>query len=374
MSRPIGTRVNVDIREGNYHPPVWLEMLKSAWVSAKANAGRLALGAVILLLLGVALAQAARLETYYSDWSLRYNTPVSGQTANAARKYAVDNPEDSFWPTFWKERTLTLKSDLAEASARCLLYSGEGDLVWPAQFLSGGWPGATDEAGCTISTALAWRLWGSSEVLDKTLEIDGKTYTVRGVFEDDAELCMLSVGDTGSEDGWQAVELRGQSDTQAPDVETFAMNSGLGAPGTTLAAGGIAGMGKFIALLPLILIALLLVARWLYAVVKNYPTFIKIVAFLLCLLFAMYLPGLLNLLPAWVIPSEWSDFSHWLGLWEQLASAFRSLLSIAPSMRDVAAKQALILLSGCTLVGCPLAGWLTLGGRRSGIDTKRYPD
>lgn len=337
--------------------------LRAVWPSVKANAGRLALGAVILLLWGLAMAQAAQLESLYTGWSLRYNTPITGQSASAARRYAVDNPEDGFWPTFWREETRTLKSDLGEAPARCLLYSGAGELVWPAQFMAGSWPGATDEAGCVVSTALAWRLWGSSEVLDKTMEIDGKTCHVRGIFEDETELCMLGVGDAGSKNGWQAVELQSLPDTQAADAEAFAVGSGLSTPGTTLPAGGIAGMGRFIALLPLVLIGLLLVARWLHSVVKNYPVFVKAIVFLLSLLFAAYLPGLLNLLPAWVIPSEWSDFLHWLGLWDQLVSAFRALLSIAPSLRDVAAKQALIALCALTLVGCPLALWLALGRR-----------
>ena len=71
-------------------------------------------------------------------------------------------------------------------------FNGEGSLCYPARFISGGYPGSEDTSGCATSTALAWQLFGSNDVVGQSLEWEGISLTVRGVFkENDGCFCEV---------------------------------------------------------------------------------------------------------------------------------------------------------------------------------------
>lgn len=324
----------------------------------KANALSLVLGCVILGLLIVCGLQLTRLAGCTAGWSLRYPGGISAQAAAAARHHAAENPEDSLWPTFWREDTLSLKNELAQSTSRGLWYSGEGALVWPARFVRGGWPGATDTAGCVVSKALAWQLFGSYDVIGKSVDIDGKPCFVRGVFEGDSPLCLLPTSDDSTDIAWQGVEFRAEDGVQKSDVETFARASGLGEAGSILSGDALFSLGLWLVLLPLLLPALWLLCRWVLRLTKSYPAPAKILLVLLLLVLALCLPQLLGLLPVWVIPSRWSDFSHWAALWGRFSAFIDVLIGMAPALRDVAMKRCLLALLACGCMLGPLCFWL----------------
>ena len=303
----------------------------------------------------------------YASISLRYETPFSGQTAYQARQYSIEHSEDkAFWLTFWHETKLLFESEFNSVSAACILFSGDAALVWPAKYLDGTAPGVTDGSGCSVSSALAWALWGSSDVVGKTVDIGDETRFVRGVFESEDELALLSVRDEVRSQSFSAVELSGgPADPTRSDVISFARSSGLGAPDSVL-MGTPASFAAALAALPLVILAIyglaLCIAR-----LKTRPAALRLSLLFTLLVVAVSLPGLLDMLPGWMIPSRWSDFSFWGSLKNQIGDNFKEYLLLAPRLRDVAYKVLLLKQAGIAFLatGCAMAICFRWHGRRS---------
>jgi len=299
---------------------------------------RLAAGILLWCVLGallvVGIINANTLREYPSV-SLRYKTPITGQAAYQARLYAIRQGEDNtFWPTFWHEAVAEFESEYVKVNAKSILYSGDAALVWPARYLSGTAPGVTDGFGCAVSSGLAFALWGSGDVLGAAVDIDGKSRVVRGVFEGEDMVALLSVSDEDTSQTFTAVELSGG--LQAPsrsDVTGFAMTAGLGAPDSVM-LGTPTILAVFLAILPLLLLfiyGLVLLAGGM----RRRPAAMRGVLLLAFLGFAILLPGLLDMLPDRLIPTRWSDFSFWGGHLRQMENDLREYLTVTPMLRDL---------------------------------------
>jgi len=288
----------------------------------------------LLLITGIINANSLRRPSI----SLRYETPVSGQAAYQARRFAVrQNSEYTFWPTFWHEEKVEFASELGSAGAICIVFSGDASLVWPSEYLNGAAPGLTDPDGCAVSTALAWQLWGGYDVVGKALEIDGDICLVKGVFKGDESLALRSVGD--EETGWSftAVELTGgPSGSNRSDAQSFAVSAGLGVPDSVLL-----GIPAFLASLFASLPLLILFGYWLSVCLSRFGKHraaMKWITFTFIIIIAVLLPGILNMLPDRVIPTRWSDFSFWGALIRDLSGDLHEYLTLTPKQSDVAYK------------------------------------
>ena len=62
--------------------------------------------------------------------------------------------------------------------------------MYPAVLLEGRFPAAQENGKCAVSTAAAWQLWGSEDVLGQELEIEGDIYRVCGLFRSSASLAL----------------------------------------------------------------------------------------------------------------------------------------------------------------------------------------
>jgi len=342
--------------------PVAQRLISAFLNRFKPGMGRMIVGSLlwcalaVFLLLGALNAGAI---SQYPSISLRYETPINGQAAYQARVYSIEHSEEkSFWPTYWHETRAQVESEYVSAKAACILFSGDAALVWPAQYLGGAAPGVTDGAGCSVSSALAWKLWGGNDVVGKTAEVDGEKRTVRGVFDGKDELLLVSVRDEATSQSFTAVELSGgPTDPTRSDAESFARLAGLGAPDSVL-MGTPATLAEAMAELPLFILAFygfaLCVAR-----LRARPA-----AFRLCLLLALlgsafFLPSFLDKLPGWMIPTRWSDFSFWGSLSGQIGDNLREYLVLRPRLRDVAYKVLMLkqvgiafLATACALSIC----------------------
>ena len=324
----------------------------------RENARIVVLVSVILCLLVLSFLQVSHISGYNNNWSLRYNTPISGQAAQTVRQYAVNNPEYSLWPTFWREDSILLESELTEVSARSIQYSGEGFLVWPAGFVQGGWPGATDESGCVISTNLAWRLWGSYDIVGKEVMIEGKPYYVRGIIDEKSAICLIGTDVAACPDGWQAAEFRSEAGVQRSDIITFMRSGGSGQADIILNGSGLFTLSLVLAFFPAFLLGGLLLIRWVAVISRGRPFVMKIIIVSLMMVFAILLPWFLDLFPSWVIPARWSDFSHWADLSVEFSGFIDSIFRLIPSMRDVMLKKALVTLVALSAFCSPLTIWL----------------
>ena len=283
----------------------------------------------------------------YASVSLRYDTPISGEAAYAARRYsAAHNNVYMFRLTFWDEYKAVFSNEFVSAEIVCIAYSGDALLVWPAKFIKGAAPGVIDGIGCAVSEGLAWRLWGSTDIVGMTVDVDGAEYVVRGVFMGKDELALLSFRDEDTSRSWSAVELDGSpAKTTRDEVESYAAASGLGRPVFILTDSPVFLTG-LMAVLPLFILAVfgfVLIAGY---VGKRFPIACRFIPFLLFPVLAALLPVLLGFLPEWMIPTRWSDFSFWGSLVTQASDNAHEFLRAVPQSRDVELRILILKQSG----------------------------
>lgn len=291
----------------------------------------------------------------YPSYSLRYSSKINGQTAEKAVRYINSNSESGFDHAFWKETTAKMKSEINTLDAKCVYYTGKSQLVWPARFISGGYPGDIDAAGCAVSSELAWRLWGSLDVLDMPLEIDGREYKVRGVFEDKQEIALA--GSTNDiRDGWNAAELSpADKNTTANNIKDLASASGLGTPDSIVDGPAISSVANAAAyLLPVALIIFSV-----FVMLRMFPSknhlYREVMILGLLLIFALFLPDLLDMLPPSMIPGRWSDFSFWTIMRSNIMADIKNYFLLVPFEIDAVAKfsilkQLILLFAGIVLM------------------------
>ena len=307
----------------------------------------------VLVVLGLVFAGDIR---QYSSISLRFDLPISGRAAYAARQYSITHSkENTFWPTFWTEYKASFSSELVTADANCIAYSGDASLVWPAEYVSGAAPGVIDDSGCSVSEALACKLWGSTDVVGMAVEIDGAGRSVRGVFRGKEELAMISFRDEDATGNWHAVELdSGSGNATRDDAERYAIASGLGNPDIIL-MGNLSSLARLMMALPLLILAIYCLGLILDFVRKRYPTMRKLVPFLILFAFVALLPAMLGRFPEWLIPTRWSDFSFWDSLLAQASNGLREFLRAAPQSRDVVFRMQILRLTGVAVLAVCLS-------------------
>ena len=283
----------------------------------------------------------------YSVISLRFSAPISGQAAYAARQYSISRSEESpFWPTFWKEYSASFESAFVTASASCIAYSGDAQLVWPAAYIKGAAPGVTDSAGCAVSETLARRLWGSADVIGMTILADGESRVVRGVFQGGDELALISHHAEDRTQSWSAACLTGGPDGAVrDDVMNYANAAGLGRPDSIL-MGGTSPVSGVMTMLPLLILAVYGLSLIISLVKKHFPLARKPLFFIVLIAFAVALPLILGALPAWSVPTRWSDFSFWASLIERASGGMREFLQAAPMLRDVELRMLMLKQTG----------------------------
>ena len=279
----------------------------------------------------------------YSPASLRYDTPITGKAAYVARQHSIERSgEGTFWPTFWREYKASFKGGFVAVEADCIAFSGEAALVWPLEYVTGEAPSVIDGEGCAVSEQLAWKIWGSSDIIGMIVEADGAQRVIRGVFKGETEVALLSFRDEDTTQSWNAVELSGgPADAVRSDAESFASASGLGKPDAIL-MGGHSIFADALVAIPIVILIVFGIALIAGFVRKQFPSARTPLFFTVLIICAILLPSLLNKLPAWLIPTRWSDFSFWVSLMRQASSGIREFLSVTPQSRDVELRMLLI--------------------------------
>lgn len=318
------------------------------------------LWSVLCVLLSLGFTNINAVAERYPGISLRFEKQISGSSAYSAREYSIKHSDDeTFWPTFWQEEAISISSEYANIETDGIIFSGDANLVWPAEYITGSAPGAADNTGCALSSSLAWRLWGGLDIAGKTVEINEITYTVRGVFEGEDDIALVSVGDENISRGFAAAELTGGPvNATRDDIENYAIASGLGKPDTIL-NGTPTFIARLMAIIPLFIMACYaagMLIGWLW---KSHRIVRQIITFVIILGFAALLPTLLDAMPDWLIPGRWSDFSFWTSLMRQFDDNVMEFFHMTPKIRDAQGKmlllsQAFIAYAGtiCALLVC----------------------
>jgi hypothetical protein len=295
----------------------------------------------LLALMIISFSLSARLTELCPSISLRYDTPLTAEQVEWSGAYTAEYGAP--YLTFWTESQTFVSVEDMGASAAQILYNGNSDISYPVTYRNGNAPGM-DQNACSISASLAWELWGSDRVVGMTLKIDGKEYTVCGVFEEEDNRLFRWAAS-----GFTAVEI---PDTpKGKDSYRYALDlaaqSGLGYPTGILWGSGMAEIGRMLCWLPLALAGCFLIIPYL-AQLKKIP---GIVWAILALILVLALPAIIDVLPGWMVPTRWSDFGFYGRLWDTFRDRWHDLLMLSPTPMDAQRKALFLglLLNSC---GC----------------------
>ncbi len=165
---------------------------------------------------GIAVWFAGRLWAAYPLVSVRSDVPVTGRQLEALRSaLRREDGASALVPAFWSQAEGSAESRWETCGITAILYCGEYDAVYPAVLLEGRFPAAQENGKCAVSTAAAWQLWGSEDVLGQELEIEGDIYRVCGLFRSSASLALCG---ESLDHGFSNIEFWGGY--AAPPVET----------------------------------------------------------------------------------------------------------------------------------------------------------
>ena len=299
---------------------------------------------LLLVLMILSFSLSAQLTELCPSISLRYDTPLNEKQVEWSRAYTDEY--DAPYLTFWTESQTFVSIDDMGATAAQILYNGDAGFSYPVTYRHGGAPGL-DKTACSISAPLAWQLWQSDRVVGMTLQIDGKEYTISGVFEgDDNRLFRWA------DSGFTAVEI--PNTPKGEDSYRYALDlaaqSGLGHPTGILWGSGMAAIGRVLCWLPLALAGCFLIMPYL-AQLKKIP---GIVWAILILVLVLALPAIIEVLPGWMVPTRWSDFGFYGRLWDTFRDRWHDLLMLSPTPMDAQRKVLFLGLLFSCLGSCVL--------------------
>ncbi|MEG1176490.1 MAG: hypothetical protein RSD62_07515 [Ruthenibacterium sp.] len=331
-------------------------------------------------LLWAAFCGAAQMARIYPAVGLRYAQPLTREQIQAARAYAADTKNaQGLSASFWVQQPGTACANSTQRACAVIAFSGEGSDCFPAEFITGGYPGASDANGCALSEQLAWELFGSNDLVGQSLILrepdsangsagsvffggaDGaqssgqgkiqngeKTYTIRGVFYGDAAVLLTGADETAP---FTCAEIAGTTpaDRRAQALQ-FAAAGTLGTPAQLVYGPSAAALLQALCWLPLCLAgAFSLRALW-HKSKKLGTAQRQVLWFSVALCFAAALPLFFSHIPAWLIPARWSDFTFWTALWDTLQARVREYFALIPTQKDIAAKVLLVRFAAVLLL------------------------
>ena len=299
---------------------------------------------VLLALMIFSFALSAQLNELCPSISLRYDTPLTEKQVEWSRSYTDEYGAP--YLTFWTESQTFVSIGDMGTSAYQILYNGDPDIPYPVTYRHGGSPGM-DKASCSISVPLAWELWQSDRAVGMTVEIDGREYTVSGVFEE--EDCRLF---RWSDSGFTAVEI--PNTPKGEDSYRYCLDlaaqSGLGHPSGILWGSGMARLGRMLCWLPLVIAGCFL----LFPCLRKLKKLPGILWGILVLVLVLALPAIIEVLPGWLVPTRWSDFAFFGRLWDTFCQRWWDLLMLSPTPMDAQRKAVFVGLLFCALGCCVL--------------------
>jgi hypothetical protein len=287
---------------------------------------------------------------------MHFDEPITGQKAFAAKQYSVKNSAIiNIWPTFWNERKSSLTNGYTTLEVTAIAYSGDAHLIYPTEYIAGTTPGINDNNGLAISDTLAYKLFKSTNVIGMEIKIDNQKRIIRGVFEGKSDLVLVSYSSEDISATWTSVDFQGDREITRNEAENFSIASGLGMP-EKISAGSHIILSNIISILPLLVLFIYGFVMIRGFIKKQYPAFYVPLLFGLFILFAFILPSLLSALPAYVVPTRWSDFLFWSRLFELISDDIYEFLNTTTGIRDAELRMLLLKQTGISLlaINCAL--------------------
>lgn len=293
--------------------------------------------AATLFCLTSAYQTADQIRSAYAPYSFRYNEAFSSSQIQAAHNFQESSDGALYSITLWNETKEELKTDLHSTDAQVIAYSGDVATIFPAVYIQGTAPGAADTDGCAVSEAIAWDLFGSTDIVGQTLQIGNRNAQIRGVFQSQCHLALIAARET---DALKNAELAGSPAGDSREMAiAYVTSAGLGAP-DQICTGKTWGE-FFVALcsVPVLIALVWLLVTGFRMSLHLSSWFRAAVWFVAALVFALLLPHLLGQLPSWLLPAQWSNLGFWPDLVITLNERLNETLALVPTTRDILAKR-----------------------------------
>ena len=184
--------------------------------------------AVVLVVLQLALqCRAAKIARENPALGVQLAAPLTAETLTAARAWEQSDANTAgITASYWKQETDTVSTDFGRTAegVACIGFDGTAGDCLPADYRQGTAPGAVGQQ-CALSTALAWALFGSADIVGQTVTMGRVDYTLCGVFDADTNILLYP-----AQAGFTNAALRGvSSDTPRAAAEQWAASAGVGA-------------------------------------------------------------------------------------------------------------------------------------------------
>ena len=141
------------------------------------------------------------------------------------------------------------------------------------------------------------------------LKWNERVLTVRGVFSERADVLLVADEMTGT---FTAAELGGAlEEDRRTQAQTLVQQAGLPAPDSMIYGQSMYTLALWFCYLPMVLASVFWIKGCRHRIHALPPAHRQVLWWGVGMGTALCLPFLLSLLPVWMIPARWSDFSFW---------------------------------------------------------------
>ena len=254
------------------------------------------------------------------------NPEIRSAGAEETDKIGTEIPQVTGWTR--QDRVSFKRQDGMAEQGTLYQICGSMEVFFPEGLRGGSLPWREDEAGCVVSTALAWKLYGSRDVAGNQILAQDREYCIRGIVDSDRVFLAVQAQE---KDPIQNFRLRYQSSAQpVSGAETFLYQMTGNQPEAVYEGVLYAGLARILLLVPVLLLeilALLFVRDKSRSAVQ--PKVGRAVRAGVTLLFAALLVWEAMQACSFsrdYLPSMWSDLSFYPGLIGEKAERTASLL------------------------------------------------
>lgn len=265
-------------------------------------------------------------ENPWKEGTQEENPETQSTGAEETDKIDTQIPQVTGWTR--QDRVAFKRQDGMAEQGTLYQVCGSMEVFFPEGLRGGSLPWREDEAGCVVSTALAWELYGSRDVAGNQILAQDREYCIRGIVDSDRVFLAVQAQE---KDPIQNFRLRYQSSVQpVSGAETFLYQMTGNQPEAVYEGVLYAGLARILLLVPgllLEILALLFVRDKSRSAVQ--PKVGRAVRVGATLLFAALLVW--EAMQAFsfsrdYLPSMWSDLSFYPGLIGEKAERTASLL------------------------------------------------
>lgn len=313
---------------------------------------------LLILLTGAAKQYAESVKDAFPTVSLRLSSPLTADDYLHIQDSFQEGFPDVVRFAAWtqKEGIITNSSGDRGASTRIILFSGGDEIVWPQRFLNLGTRDNLQGRGCSVSTQLAYELFGSTHAAGLPFEFEDTVYSVQGVFEFSDPLLMIPVSPE-NDFLFDNLELFIRPGKEGGTIaQAFLRENGLDADAVVNGPE----LGAVLCLmsnLPVFFLWVSVFIALLWKLLKKQAQIqyqLETASFLLLSLFLLF--GTHTKIPASLIPTKWSDFSYWGRTALLYKERLMDLLSLNVTAKDLFFRMEFLALLVFLMLGMAVAG------------------